>query len=77
MVIVMKVERNNISLEYKNPYQPRILSAAAIIAWNTNETSSLVENSEIPPLTKRDNDNKIPSTMAETDTAITYSPTVA
>ena len=69
-------KKQHFSFEYKNSYQPRSLSAAAIIDWNTNLTSSLVENSEIPPLKKRDNDNKIPSTMAKTDTSITYSPTV-
>jgi hypothetical protein len=63
-------KKQHFSFEYKNPYQPRSLSAAAIIAWHTNETSSLVENNEIPPITKRDNNNKIPSTMTETDTTI-------
>ncbi len=69
-------KKQHFSFEYKNPYQPKSLSAAAIIAWNTNETSSLVEKSEIPPLKRRDNHNNIPSTITETDTSTTYSPTV-
>jgi hypothetical protein len=70
-------KKQHFSFEYKNPYQPKSLSAAAIIAWNTNETSSLVEKSEIPPLKRRDNNNNIPSTITETDTSTTYSPTIA
>jgi hypothetical protein len=54
-------KKQHFSFEYKNPYQPRSLSAATIIAWNTTHTSSLVKKSEIPPLKKRDDDNKIVS----------------
>ena len=70
-------KKQHFSFEYKNPYQPKSLSAAAIIAWNTNETSSLVEKSEIPPLKRRDNNNNITNTITETDTSTTYSPTIA
>jgi hypothetical protein len=73
----MKVVRNNISLLNikilinQEVFQPPPLSLRIPI------TPHLLSKTEIPPIKKRDNDKKIPSTMAETDTSITYSPTVA
>ena len=51
--------KKHFSFEYKNPYQTNTPSAATIIAWDTNLTTSLMANSQIPPLIKREFDNKI------------------
>ena len=32
-------KKQHFTFEYKNPYQPKTLSAATIIAWDTNQTS--------------------------------------
>ena len=47
-------KKQHFSFEYKNPYQTKGLSAAAIIAWDTNHTLSLVDRGQIPPFKKRD-----------------------
>jgi hypothetical protein len=60
-------KKQHFSFEYKNPYQTNILSAATIIAWDTNQTTSLMANSKIPPLTKREFDTNILSTVVETE----------
>jgi hypothetical protein len=45
-------KKQHFTFEYKNPYQPKTLSEATIIAWDTNQTKSLMANNEIPPITK-------------------------
>ena len=34
-------KKQHFTFEYKNPYQPKTLTAATIIAWDTNQTTSL------------------------------------
>jgi hypothetical protein len=63
-------KKQQFSFEYKNPYQPKTLSAATIIAWDTNQTTSLMENNEIPPMAKREIENKIFSMDEETDSSV-------
>ena len=50
-------------------------SAATIIAWDTNKTKSLMANSDIPPITKRDIEDKISSMDEEADASIKTSST--
>ena len=47
-------KKQHFSFEYKNSYQTKGLSAATIIAWDTNHTLSLVDRGQIPPFKKRD-----------------------
>jgi hypothetical protein len=63
-------KKQHFTFEYKNPYQPKTLSAATIIAWDTNQTKSLMANNEIPPITKRDIENKIFSMDEETNASV-------
>jgi hypothetical protein len=62
--------KQHFTFEYKNPYQPKTLSAATIIAWDTNQTKSLMANNEIPPIAKRDIENKIFSMEEETNASV-------
>jgi hypothetical protein len=61
-------KKQHFSFEYKNPYQPKTLSAATIIAWDTNQTTSLMENNEIPSMTKRE--NKLFNMSEEADASV-------
>jgi hypothetical protein len=68
-------KKQHFTFEYKNPYQPKTLSAATIIAWDTNQTKSLMANNEIPPVAKTDIENKICSMDKEADASIRTSST--
>jgi hypothetical protein len=79
-------KKQHFSFEYKNPYQTKGLSAAAIIAWDTNHTLSLVDRGQIQLLKKRDvysktanEEDVITSTSAtvNTSSATTSTSTIA
>jgi hypothetical protein len=63
-------KKQHFTFEYKNPYQTQTLSAATIIAWDTNQTKSLMANNEIPPIAKRDIENTIFSMEKETNASV-------
>jgi hypothetical protein len=53
VIVMIAAKKQHFSFEYKKPYQPNTLSAATIIAWDTNQTSSLMAKSKMPPMAKR------------------------
>ncbi len=63
-------QKQHFSFEYKNSYQLKTLLAATIRTWDTNQTSSLMANSKIPPMAKRELHNKIESTTAKADASM-------
>jgi hypothetical protein len=48
-----RIRRQHFSFEYKNPHQTKALSAAAIIAWHTEQTLNDKPASDIPPVMDR------------------------
>jgi hypothetical protein len=48
-----RIRRQHFSFEYKNPHQSKALSAAAIIAWHTEQTLNDKPAADLPPVMNR------------------------
>ena len=54
-----RIRRQHFSFEYKNPHQTQTLSAAAIIAWHTEQRLNDKPLDKIPSLIRRDTIDKV------------------
>ena len=59
-----KIRRQHFYFEYKNPHQTKTLSAAAIIAWHTEQTLNDRPITNIPPIMRREITDKIQTNKA-------------
>jgi hypothetical protein len=66
----LTVKSTTLGLGHCHGERKKQLSAATIIAWDTNQTKSLMANNEIPPIAKRDIENKIFGMDEETNTSV-------
>jgi len=53
-----RIRRQHFSFEYKNPHQTQTLSAAAIIAWHTEQQLNDKPLDKLPPIIQRETEDK-------------------
>ncbi|EFX73348.1 hypothetical protein DAPPUDRAFT_109817 [Daphnia pulex] len=58
------------SFEYKNPHQTKTLSAAAIIAWHTEQKLNDKPLDKLPPIIRRDKEDKVQTNKIPTNQTI-------
>jgi len=61
-----RIRRQHFSFEYKNPHQTRTLSAAAIIAWHTEQQLNDKPLEKLPSIIRRDTEDKIQTNKIQT-----------